>query len=86
MASQQAGNVLGATGQGTGRQEMLSRQALDNLRENNDFNQFLAQYGLDRDVAMNDAQYKQLAAMMPLLQMLWQGSGITNQGYIPYDR
>ncbi len=85
-AQNQVQNLLGATGQGTGRQEMLSRTALDALREDNDFNQFLAQYGLDRDQAMNDAQYKQLAAMMPLLQMMWGGSQISNQGYIPYER
>lgn len=68
VTGQESGNVQGAINSGTQRQQMLSEVALQNLDQNRQWNQFLAEYGLNRDMALNMMQSGQVNQLMQLFQ------------------
>lgn len=82
MAKDQTAAVLGAVGTGTQRQQVLSNIALDVLKENHSWNQFLAEFGLKHDQVMEELQQGRMSALVPLLQMYLQLASQSAQGFI----
>jgi hypothetical protein len=73
---------LDAATAGTQRQDILSRIALDTLKEQNDFAQFLAQFGLDRETTLRQLENNELGQIMAALQSLFQTPQIGQRGYL----
>ena len=80
--SERARTILDTLIAGTERQATLSYIALANLRENREWNQFLAQYGMDRDQILEDLQMGRLQNVLPILQAFMNATQISTQGYI----
>ncbi len=80
--AQRASTLINAIGQGTDRQQMLSEVALASLGQNMAWNQFLAEYGLDRDKAMYAIQNGQIDQIMPYLALFMQLAQGTQRGYV----
>ena len=75
-------NVLQAIGLGTERQVGLSRVAIENLNQNRLWNQFLAQFGLDRELAGFAIQQGRLEALIPLILANFRGPEIAQRGFV----
>lgn len=68
----EAQTMLGALGAGNQRNATLAQIAIETLKNNTQWNEFLAQYGLDRDRLLLEAQQGNMSAIMPILQMFLQ--------------
>lgn len=82
LAQGQTQNLLSALGQGTERQLGLTDAALEQLRQSTSFNQFLAQFGLDRELALEDLITQRGAGLAALINILRGLSGQASQGFI----
>lgn len=82
MTALQSQNFLSALSQSTDRQKMLADVAARSLDQNMAWNEFLANYGLQRDQIMAQIQQGNITAMLPLIQAFLQSSGQSNQGFI----
>lgn len=82
LSSDQAKNFLAGIGEGTARQTALADLALRELQTNMAWNQFLAQFGLDRDKALYEIQNGGIDQLMPILQAFLQLGGMANGGYV----
>lgn len=82
FSTDQARNLLAGIGEGTARQSALADLALRELQTNMAWNQFLAQFGLERDKVMYDIQNGGIDQLMPLLQAFMQLGGMANAGYV----
>lgn len=84
MDGSQANNrtLLDTLGAANNRQMGLSQVALASLAQNMEWNQFLAEFGLDRDRVMEEMQNGRIEAIMPLLQMFIQLAGQARGGYV----
>ena len=70
----QAGNLLGnALQAGTGRQGVLADIALRSLEQNRLFDQFIAQFGLDKTRVLNDIASGQNDQLLRLLEIYMNG-------------
>lgn len=78
----QASNILSAVGTGTQRQVALAQIALNSLANNQQWNEFLATYGLNRDQVMAEIQNGNLSSIATLLQIFMQGAGTSAGGFI----
>ncbi len=72
------------TAQGNDIQLSLGQQqlALSTLHENNAWNEFLANYGLDSAKVANDIQQGNSGLLIQLLKLWQDANGNSNQGYI----
>lgn len=82
LTAQQPQNLLDATGQGTGRQDILSRIALDTLRNQQDFAETVGRFGLDRDLARNQIEDQRLGQIAGLINSLFNVPQIARGGFI----
>ena len=82
FSTDQARNLLAGIGEGTARQSALADLALRELQTNMAWNQFLAQFGLERDKVMYEIQNGGIQSIMPLLQAFMQLGGMSNAGYV----
>lgn len=82
MATDQARTMLASLGAGSDRQNMLAQIALESLGQNMAWNQFLAQFGLERDKVMYQIQNGNIDQMLPYLQMFMQLAQTTTRGFI----
>lgn len=82
ISATQAATLLGSISAGTDRQQMLANIAAKSLDQNIAWNEFLANYGLNRDQVMYMIQNNQLGALAPLLKAFIDQSGNANQGYV----
>lgn len=82
LSQDQANNVLAAVGTGTARQQVLSNIALDVLRENIGWNEFLADYGLRHDQVQEQMQQGRIDSLLPLLEMYFKLAQQSAQGFI----
>lgn len=64
------------------RQQMLSDIALQTLDKNIQWNEFVAQFGLDREKVAADIQQGRMDAVGPILQMFLLLMGNTQKGFI----
>ena len=61
---------------------MLGTLALQELAQNQSFTQFLAQYGLNRDLALYQIQKGQGDQMLQAFQLYLQYGHLANEGYV----
>ena len=85
LSSEQSRNLLATAETVTARQEMMNDVALQMLDRNMKWNQFLAQYGLDRTRIFEDIQRGRIADLLPLLQLYLNSAEIAGQGYVIED-
>lgn len=83
LAGQEQGNVLNTIKTVTDRQGVLSDIALRTLEQNRLFNQFLAQYSLDRDKVLADLASGQDSALLLLLQQYIATLNSSASGQVP---
>ena len=81
FSTDQARNLLASIGEGTARQTALADLALRSLQTNMAWNQFLAQFGLQRDQVMYEIQNGGIDRLLPILQAFLQLGGMANAGY-----
>jgi hypothetical protein len=77
-----ASNLLNALGQGTQRQIGLANIALQELSLNEDWNKFLANYGLTRDQVLYQIQQGNSNALLPLLTLFEQATAAGAAGHV----
>lgn len=82
LSGDQAQSLLGALGTGTARQEMLSRIALQQLAQDQDWSRFLAEHGLNVAQVEEEIRSGRIMTLIPLLQLFIQAGGIVSAGYI----
>jgi hypothetical protein len=66
----------------TDRQRLLHDVAIDQLDRNIAWNMFLAEFGLERDIALNSLNTSQLTHMIQVMALLLQAGGITAGGAV----
>lgn len=72
LAEAEARALVDTLGTATDRQAVLSSVALDTLTQNRLWNQFLAEFGLERDVTLQVLQSDNIDDVLALLQMFGQ--------------
>jgi hypothetical protein len=82
MSSDQSAKMLQAVGVGTQRQSALATIALNSLQNNQQWNEFLANYGLNREALLAQIQSGKIASLVPLLQLFMQGAQTSANGFI----
>jgi hypothetical protein len=82
MSQEQSRNVLATAATVNARQQMLSDVAIASLDRNMAFNEFLANYGLDRAKTLDAMQTGRIQAIVPLLDMYMRAAGMAGQGYV----
>jgi reverse gyrase len=81
LAQGAASTLLGAGQTSLQQQEFVTRAALDNLNQNRQWNQFLAQHGLDRERLMFEMEQGNIEVILPIIQQFIQASGIAAGGF-----
>ena len=84
MSQEQSRNLLATAQTWTDRQRMLSEVVQKSLDQDFLWNKFMAEYGLERDQAMEMIQSGRLNALLPLLQQFLSLIQVAGQGFIPY--
>jgi len=84
MTEEQSRNMLATAQTWTERQKMLAGVVGDELSRNQLFNQFLAEFGMDRDQTLNDIKEGRLAALIPALNQFLSTIQTSAQGFVPY--
>lgn len=82
LSENEAANVLSAAGEGTQRQQTLANIALGTLDRNIQWNEFLANYGLNRDQIAEQLQQGRTGQVIQLLQLFLNSAQIATGGYI----
>lgn len=82
MSEADATSILNTVGTGTARQTALANIALKSLEDNMQWNEFLANFGLQKDQIAEQLQQGRLAALTPLLNLFLLMSGQSAQGFI----
>lgn len=75
-------NLLGALGAGTDRQSALSQIALRSLEDDQQWNEFLATYGLQKDQVAAQIESGNIQSLIPMLTAFLQLAQQGAQGYI----
>lgn len=78
----QINTKLAAANSAGDRQKMLSDIALSTLDKNMQWNEFIAQFGLDREKVAADIQQGRMDAIGPIINMFLALMGQTQKGYI----
>jgi hypothetical protein len=84
MAEEQSRNLLATAQSWTDRQEMLSAVVQKSLDQDFLWNKFMAEYGLERDQAIEMIQSGRLSAIVPLLQQFLNQVEVASTGFVPY--
>lgn len=77
-----ASQLLQALGEGTQRQIGLANIALNELSLNMQWNQFLAQFGLNRDLLLNQVAQGNSQSLAALIALFLQQAGISTGGHV----
>ena len=85
MTEEQSRNMLATAQTWTERQQMLAGVVGDELSRNQLFNQFLAEFGMERDQALNDITEGRIASLLPALNQFLSTIQTSAQGFVPYD-
>lgn len=85
LAEDQARTILDTANAGTDRQAALANIALRSLEDNMVWNQFLAQYGLDRERLMNEIENGNTENVTSILSLFMQFASLIRGGYIGND-
>ena len=81
MSEEQSRNILATAATVNARQQMLGDMALQSLDRNMAWNQFLANYGLDRAKTLEAMQTGRIQAIMPILEMYMRAAQQAGVGY-----
>lgn len=81
MSEEQSRNILATAATVTARQQMLGDLAIQSLDRNMVWNQFLANYGLDRAKTLDAMQTGRIQAITPMLEMYMRASQQAGVGY-----
>jgi hypothetical protein len=84
MAEEQSRNLLATAQTWSDRQEMLSAVVQKSLDQDFLWNKFMAEYGLERDQAMEMIQSGRLNQLLPLLQTFLSQIQLAGEGFVPY--
>ena len=82
LTTEQSRNIVDAVNALTGVQEMRTDAALNVLDRNIAWNQFLAEYGLERDKTMAALQQGRLEFLLPLIQEYFKATALAAEGYV----
>ena len=82
MSQAQSQNLLNTANTVTDRQRMYSDIAMRGIDQIMAWNQFLAQFSLDRYEVMERLQQGRFDSLLPLLSMMFGAAGQAGQGYI----
>jgi hypothetical protein len=88
MSNMDIQNTLAAVGMGTQRQQVLSDIALRSLDQNSTWNQFLAEFGMNRDATLEALRLGRTDQLMPILELFrdfvdYSRSGMVSEGAPP---
>lgn len=81
MSEEQSRNILATAATVTARQQMLGDLAIQSLDRNMAWNQFLANYGLDRAKTLDAMQTGRIQAIAPMLEMYMRAVQQAGVGY-----
>ena len=81
MSEEQSRNILATAATVNARQQMLGDMAIQSLDRNMAWNQFLANYGLDRAKTLEAMQTGRIQAIMPMLEMYMRAAQQAGVGY-----
>tara|TARA_Y100000310_G_C20172378_1_gene574289 strand:- start:52 stop:510 length:459 start_codon:yes stop_codon:yes gene_type:complete len=82
MSQEQSRNLLNTARTVNERQQMLSNIAMRSLDQNMQWNQFLAEFGLNRFEVLERIQQGRLDSLLPLLQQYLTTSQQAASGYV----
>ena len=82
MSQLEASNLLSAIGLGTQRQQVLSDIALRSLDQNAAWNQFLAEYGMDRDVTLEALRKGRIDQLQPIMELFMSFLDKARSGFV----
>lgn len=82
LDAQQANTLLSAVTAGTNRQSALADIALRTLDQNRQWQQFLAQFGLDRDQVAAQIQQGNMTVVIALINAFTQAAAVSAGGFI----
>jgi len=82
LTTEQSRNIVESVNALTGVQEMRTDAALNVLDRNMAWNQFLAEYGLERDKTMAALQQGRLEFLLPLRQEYFKATALAAEGYV----
>tara|TARA_R100000808_G_scaffold780_4_gene3787 strand:+ start:10545 stop:12656 length:2112 start_codon:yes stop_codon:yes gene_type:complete len=82
LTTAQSANLVDAVNAMTGVQQMRTDSAIKVLEQNRLWNQFLAEYGLDRAKTMNDLQTGRYLHLMPMIQQFMNMLQISTGGFV----
>lgn len=82
MSLEQSRNLLATVASVTERQQMMNDVAISSLDRNMEWNQFLAEFGLQRHEVLESIQTGRLAALLPLLQQYLAGVTLSASGFV----
>jgi hypothetical protein len=82
LSQSEASNMLGLIGTGTNRQSALAGIALQQLQTDQQWNEFMASYGLQKDQVTAQIQSGNITALIPYLELFLQQAQQGAQGFI----
>jgi hypothetical protein len=82
LTVEQSRNLVDSVNALTGVQQMRTDAALEVLDRNMAWNQFLAEYGLERDKTMAALQQGRYEFLLPLLQEYFRAAAMAAEGYV----
>ena len=82
MSQEQSRNLLNTVQSVTERQQMMNDVALQSLDRNMEWNQFLAEFGLERAQVLETIQTGRIAALLPLIQQYLAGVTLASSGFV----
>jgi hypothetical protein len=82
MSQEQSRNLLNTVASVTERQQMMNDVAIQSLDRNMAWNQFLAEFGLERAQVLEQIQSGRLAAILPLIQQYLAGTTLAASGFV----
>jgi hypothetical protein len=82
MSQEQSRNLLNTVQSVTERQQMMNDVALQSLDRNMEWNQFLAEFGLERSQVLETIQTGRIAALLPLIQQYLAGVTLAASGFV----
>lgn len=82
LSQSEAANLLASIGEGTSRQTALAGIALQQLGQNMAWNEFLAQFGLDRDKTLYMLQNGEIDSLTQLMNQFMSLGSLLRGGYI----
>jgi len=82
MSQEQSRNLLNTVQSVTERQQMMNDVAIQSLDRNMEWNQFLAEFGLERAQVLETIQTGRIAALLPLIQQYLAGVTLASSGFV----